>query len=84
MTLLSIVLLLRSLSSSTPSISFVSFSIPFCRLLVFQRVSSAFSFVQSAVFLLSSSSASATLILEVEFYSENFSAYAEVMQDVWC
>ena len=47
---------------SAPSISIASLSIPFCRLLTFQRVSSAFSFVQSAVFLLSSSSASATLI----------------------
>ena len=40
----------------------VSLSIPFCRLLMFQRVSSALSFVQSAMFRLSSSSASATLI----------------------
>ena len=39
-----------------------SLSIPFCRLLMFQRVSSALSFVQSAMFRLSSSSASATLI----------------------
>ena len=49
-------------SSFIPLISSVSLSIPFCRLLMFQRVSSTFSFVQSAVFLFSSSSASATLI----------------------
>ena len=61
-TLLSIVLSFSSLSSFIPLISSTSLSIPFCRLLMFQRVSSALSLVQLAVFRLSSSSASATLI----------------------
>ena len=45
-TLLSIVLSFNSLLCFIPLISSASLSIPFCRILIFQRVSSALSFVQ--------------------------------------